>query len=95
MKKTIDYQSYLLHSLEDRQEAQGYLNAALTDGSVDSFLLALRNVIEAQGGMSKLAQKTHKSRSSLYKTLSDGGNPGLKSIDSILQALNLRLFITR
>lgn len=95
MNKTLDYQEYLLKSLENKEEAQAYLNAALEYGNIESFLLALRNVIAAQGGMSALAKKVHKSRSSLYRTLSDRGNPELKGMNLILKALNMRLIITR
>lgn len=94
MKKTLDYQGYLIKSLENKEEAQAYLNAALENGNIESFLLALRNVIAAQGGMSALAEKVHKSRSSLYRTLSDRGNPELKGMYVILRALNMKLIIS-
>lgn len=73
--KTQSYPDHLIESLKDPEEAAGYLNAALEGGDIDVFLLALRNVIQAQGGMNKLAQKTHKSRTSLYKAMSEKGNP--------------------
>ena len=58
MGKSIDYHDYLIKSLEDPTEAAGYLNAALDDGDIDGFLEALRNVVEAHGGMTKLAEKS-------------------------------------
>lgn len=90
---TIDYEEYLISTLHDKKEAAGYLNAALEDGDMDVFLLSLRHVIAAQGGVTKLAQKIHCSRSSLYKTLSERGNPELKSITKILKALDMHLTI--
>lgn len=45
------------------------------EDSQNLFLLAIRNVAEAHGRMAKLAQKAHLGRESLYKTLSDKGNP--------------------
>ncbi|HHW4979450.1 TPA: DNA-binding protein [Legionella anisa] len=56
MTKSIDYKDYLVESLKNPQEAAGYLNAALEDGDIDGFLEALRNVVEAQGGMTSLSK---------------------------------------
>jgi probable addiction module antidote protein len=56
-------------------------------------LLALRNVVEASIGMAELADKTDRSRESLYKTLSDQGNPHLSSVRSILSGLDYRLTV--
>jgi probable addiction module antidote protein len=93
MTKSISYQNYLIKSLKDPEEAAGYLNAALEDGDISVFLLALQNVIQAQDGISKLADKTHKSRASLYKSLSKIGNPYLKSTNDLLTALDMQLSI--
>jgi probable addiction module antidote protein len=89
----VSYQEYLIESLKDPVEAAGYLNAALEGGDIHVFLEALKNVIEAQGGLSFLAKKTHKSRTSLYKALSATGNPYLKSTNEILSAIGLQLCI--
>ncbi len=90
---SMSYQDYLIESLKDPEEAAGCLNAALEGGDLQVFLLALRNVIQAHGGVAKVAEKTHKGRNSLYKTLSDKGNPYLRSTNEILQAVDLRLVI--
>lgn len=89
----MPYQDYLLESLKDPREAAGYLNAALEGGDIKVFLLALHNVVQAQGGVTKLANKAHKSRTSLYKALSQKGNPYLKSTHEVLLALGLHLTI--
>jgi len=88
-KRSTSYQEYLIDSLKDHEEAAGYLNAALADGDIHGFLLALQNVIQARGGISKLAEKTHKSRTSLYKSLSLKGNPYLKNTNEILDAIGM------
>lgn len=93
MSKSISYQSYLLKSLKDPKEAVGYLNAALEGGDINVFLLALQNVIQVHGGITKIAVKTKKSRPSLYKTLSKTGNPYLKNISEILAAINMHFAI--
>jgi len=93
MTKSISYQDYLIESLTDPKEAAGYLNAALEGGDINVFLLALQNVVKAQGGVSRLAKKIHKSRTSLYKALSDEGNPYLKNTNEILSAIGMHLAV--
>ncbi len=93
MAKNASYQNYLIESLQNPEEAAGYLNAALEGGDINVFLLALQNVVKAQGGVSWLAEKTHKSRPSLYKALSENGNPYLKNTNEILSAVGMHLAV--
>ncbi|MEW6663809.1 MAG: addiction module antidote protein [Thermodesulfobacteriota bacterium] len=85
--------------MEDPEEATEYLTASLDgyegDGNMEAFLLALRTVIDAQGGMTELARKTSLNRQNLYRTLSKNGNPRLQTLHEILNALGLRLSIDR
>ena len=93
MAKSRSYQEYLIESLKDPQEAAGYLNAALEGGDIQVFLLALQNVIKAHGGVTKIAEKAKKIRTSLYKSLSTDGNPYLKNTNDILAALGMHLTV--
>jgi probable addiction module antidote protein len=96
MATSKNYQDSLLESLTDASEAAAYLNAALEDGDNEVFLLALRNVADARlGGMSKLANATGLNRESLYRMLSDNGNPELNSLSRLLQALGLKLAVEK
>jgi probable addiction module antidote protein len=96
MARSKNYQDSLLESLTDASEAAAYLNAALEDGDNEVFLLALRNVADARlGGMSKLADATGLNRESLYRMLSDNGNPELNSLSRLLQALGLKLAVEK
>jgi probable addiction module antidote protein len=60
---------------------------------LEAFLLALRHVAQAQGGIGKLATKTHLNRESLYKTLSNKGNPKLQTIGILLKGLGFEFSI--
>ena len=97
MAKSKKYQDWLIEKLKDHDEAVAYLNAALEEslkGDEESqhlFLLAVRTVAEAQGGVSKLAKQAHLGRESLYKTLSDKGNPKWHTLVSLIMALGLNL----
>jgi probable addiction module antidote protein len=93
MERMVDYQKYLINSLKNPEEAAGYLNSSLEAGDLNQFLLALRNVAQAQGSVSKLANKITKSRTSLYKTLSEEGNPYLRNTCEILNALGMKITI--
>jgi len=93
MAKISSYQKDLIESLRDPGEAAAYLNAAIEEGDRSVFLLALRNVAEASGGMAALAEKANLSRESLYRMLSKRGNPEIKSLYTLLHAMGLRLAI--
>src|SRR5262245_40013511 len=73
-KLTKDYRESLLEALQDPEEAAAYLTAALEEGDPAVFLLALRHVAEAKG-MSSVAAKAQLNRESLYRMLSERGNP--------------------
>jgi hypothetical protein len=49
----------------------------LEDGDARAVPVALRTVVDAVGGMAALADKTGLSRETLYRTLSERGNPRL------------------
>ncbi|MGQ0694797.1 MAG: addiction module antidote protein, partial [Nitrospiraceae bacterium] len=93
MKKSKAYQPDLIQNLRDAREAEEYLNAALEEDDPELFLLALRNVAEAQGGVAQLAERAKLNRESLYKMLSERGNPELRSLDALLHALGFRLAV--
>jgi probable addiction module antidote protein len=93
MVKTESYKENLLEALNDPETAAEYLTACLDDGDVDVFLLALRDVAEAQGGIRKLSGRAGLNRENLYRMLSGSGNPSLTSLDSVLSSLGLRLAV--
>jgi probable addiction module antidote protein len=87
MKKRIfrDYQQKLLQDLQDSNLASAYLSEALKDEDPRIFLLALKNVYEAQGkAMTTVARQTKLSRENLYRILSQKGNPKLANVVALL-----------
>ena len=91
MARTRSYKTSLIERLKAPKEAAAYLNAALEDDDIRVFLVALRDVVEAHGGISTLAKETELNRVSLYRTLSLEGNPTLLSLFHMLDALGLEL----
>lgn len=75
--------------------ALDYLNICLDDPDPGLFLVALRDVARAFGGMKQLAQKADLNREALYHTLSKRGNPTLSSLESLLDVLGFKLKIER
>ena len=94
MSEPRRYQEVLDEDLQDPTEAAGYLNACLEDGDPEVFLLALRDVARARGGLTKLAEATELNREHLYRMLSKSGNPELRSLEALLDALGFRLAVT-
>lgn len=93
-KRYIDYHEDLMQELQDPHEAQEYINAAIQDDDERVFLLALKQVLEAQGGdISWLSKKTNLNRENLYRLLSKRGNPKLTSLKAILNAIGLELAV--
>jgi probable addiction module antidote protein len=92
-RKTATYQQDLIEALKDPREAAAYLNAAMEEGDRAVFLLALRNVAEAHGGMQAVAGKARLNRENLYRMLSRKGNPEIKSIFNLLQSMGLKLSV--
>lgn len=96
-KRSRDYNEELIEDLKDHDEAVAYLNEALEQsllGDEESqkiLLKALRNVAEAQGGLGKLAKKTHVRREALYRILSQEGNPELSTFTSLVHAMGINL----
>jgi probable addiction module antidote protein len=93
-KGYADYHEQLIEELKDPEEALAYLNAALEDEDERVFLLALKNVLEAQGGsMTRLSKKAKLNRENLHRMLSKKGNPNWNSITTVIKAMNLQLAI--
>ena len=97
IKNTSSYHDKLLKSLANKDEAIAYLKVALDeyeeDQDAEVFMLALRNVAEARGGIGKLSEKTKLNREHLYRILSKRGNPRLITLDAVLRGLGFRLSI--
>ena len=90
--RTKTYPYDVAKQLRTPKEMVAYLNAWLTDAPDDSagIARALGDIARAKG-MTQLARDTGMSRESLYKALSDTGNPSFDTILRVAKALGLRL----
>ena len=78
--------------LDSDEALEAYLNAALAQNDPKYFAKALGNVARAKG-MSSIADISGVGRQSLYRALSDEGNPRLDTLFKVLEALDIRLAI--
>ena len=90
-KKTKSYEAFLKGQLCDPEMAAEYLSAAVQEGSLEGFLVALKNVAEAHGGIGVLSKVTNLNRQSMYKMFSERGNPTVSSLLTVLDALGIEL----
>ena len=79
--------------LRNDKDIAGYIEAMLEDGDPRAIPIVLRTVADTLGGMAALADKTGLSRETLYRTLSEKGNPRLDTLSAILAAFGLRLSV--
>ena len=93
MKPSVSHHEVLMKYLKDPLEACEYLNAALKEGDHKHFLIALRNVAEAKGGLLALSRRLKMNRGHLYRILSGDGNPKIESLQQILRAFGMDLAI--
>jgi probable addiction module antidote protein len=90
-KRTKPYESWQLEKLSDPKLAAGYLNASLME-SPELFLVALGKVAQAHQ-MSRVAREAGVQRETLYRSLSEQGNPTFDTLSSILKSVGLKISI--
>ena len=88
-----NYREDLLERLKDADYAAEYLAQVLAEKDRAAFLVALKDVVEATGGISVMAKRVGLKRPSLYKVFSKKGNPTLETLQAILEALGLRVTV--
>ena len=89
--KTRSYDSFLKKQLRDPDMAAEYLSTAVREGSLEGFLIALKSVAEAHGGIGTIAKVTNLNRQSMYRMFSEKGNPTVSSLLTVLNALGIEV----
>jgi len=94
-KKYQKFQDYLVDKLNNPKEAQTFFDAAIEvfeeDGDTEAFMLALRYLTEAKGGVNKLSKTTKLNRQNLYKILTGKTSPKLETTFTIINGLGYHL----
>lgn len=76
--------------LKTEEDMAAYLEAALEENDPTLVSAALGDIAKAKG-MTDIAKKTGLGRESLYKALSQEGNPEFSTVMKIISALGLKL----
>jgi probable addiction module antidote protein len=95
MSEKITFDDLLKEQLQNKRIAAMYLEECLADGDIDLFKKALKDVADAQlGGITALSREAELNRQSLYRSLSEDGNPRLDTLVKVLGALGLRIAVS-
>jgi len=76
---------------DDPALAAATLDAILAEGDQGELMTTLRQMAQAFGGVPAIARAADLNANQLYRTLSERGNPELRSLTAILRAMGLRL----
>ncbi|AQX31561.1 DNA-binding protein [Bartonella schoenbuchensis] len=77
----------------DSETAAATLDAILADGDQGELLVTLRQMAKAYGGVQTVAKAAELNPTQLYRTLSQKGNPELRSLIALLRTMGLRLAV--
>ena len=97
MRKMRTLREYLIERLVDKERAIGYLRAILDDYQIyrerTGVLRALQTVVEAQGGVSRVAKEVDMDPQLFSKFLSNEDTPPIDALGIVLKALGYQLSI--
>ena len=95
LEQTTSFRDDLLKDLADTEFAMYYLETALADyeedGNTESLWMALRDVVEAHGGIGKLAQRTKVDPQHLNDIFDSKQKPRLDNLQRILSGLGFQI----
>lgn len=78
--------------LETDEDIRGFLCEVANTGDTADFIHAL-NIAARAKGMTEVAQQVGVTRASLYKSLSEDGNPRFETIHKVVEALGCKLAV--
>lgn len=87
------YETSIITTMRDPVEAAAYLEAVLELDDPAALLVALRQIAKAHG-MAEVARRAELGEKTLFRALSDKGNPTLTTVHKVLHAVGLRLSVT-
>ncbi|NYT68836.1 addiction module antidote protein [Pusillimonas noertemannii] len=91
--KDKSYEQTTIAAMRDPEEAAAYLQSIIELDDSAALLLALRQVAKAHG-MAEVARRAGLGEKTLFRALSDRGNPTLATVHKVLHAVGLRLNVS-
>ncbi len=94
MPRSTSYHEKLIQDLKNPLEAAAYIEVVLEEGDAKMLSKALKNVIEAHGGIDRFSAQVKELYNKLEQVLSDKGEIEFYSLNSLLDTLGLHLAVT-
>ncbi len=94
MPRSTSYHTKLIEDLKDPLEAAAYIEIVLEEGDPKMLGKALKNVIEAQGGVDKLSASVKQFHDKLEQMLLEKEEIEFYCLSALLDALGLQLAVT-
>jgi probable addiction module antidote protein len=95
MTRYRTHKEHLIEKLKNPEYAAAYLNAILTESiecnDIGLFQTAVRDIVEANGGMGEISSKMEVSRESFYRSLSTKGKARFSTLVNTIKACGLNL----
>jgi probable addiction module antidote protein len=82
----------LADEIETREDVIGILEAALEENDME-FLFKVIGDIARSKGMAQIARELNLNRESLYRSLSQDGNPSFNTVTKVLDNLGFQLSV--
>ena len=86
------WDDYMAEAMKDPAEAAAYLDAMLEMEDQAALLVALRHVAKAHG-MAEISRSAGLGEKTLFRALSEQGNPTIETLNKVLHAVGLRLSV--
>ncbi len=94
MPRSTSYHEKLIKDLQDPLEAAAYIEVVIEESDPTMLNKALRNVIEAQGGIDNFSVAVQQSYDKFSQILAEKGEIEFYSLSTLLDALGLQLAVT-
>lgn len=94
MPRSTSYHEKLIQDLQDPLEAAAYIEVVLEEGDPKMLSKALKNIIEAQGGIDQFSAQVKELYNKLDQMLLEKGEIEFYNLNSLLDALGLQLAVT-
>lgn len=93
MPKSKSYHEGLIEDIKNPLEAASYIEVVLEEGDPKMLSKALKNIIEAQGGIEKFSSQIQECYQKLNQILLEKGEINFIYLNTLLNALGLQLTV--
>lgn len=93
MPRSVSYHEQLIQDLKNPLEAAAYIEVALEENEPKFISKALKNVVEAQGGIEELSSSAKLAYEKLDKSLKENAQVEYHALNTLLKELGLYLSV--